>query len=73
MLSGIETYILSDEMLKKINSLTDSAKKNIVFTKEQDYIIKEYYHKKSKQELSKLLGICENTLRKRFRELETEV
>ena len=66
----IETAKISEEMLAKINSLRDAGRAPVeIFTKEQDAIILEFYEKKNKIELSKLLGVCENTMRRRYKEL----
>lgn len=41
-----------------------------VWTAEQDYLILTYWPTRRQAEVAKTLGICENTCRKRYRELK---
>lgn len=72
MLSGIDKFKLTEEMQNKINALHDSDNtgNKRQFTKEQDYIILNYYMVKNKEELAELLGCDRGTLRKRYKELK---
>ena len=74
MKTEIQHFTISDEMRKKLESLTDSGNgnKKRQFTPEEDAIIKEYFPKKNKQELARILGMCENTMRERYKVLVNE-
>ena len=62
--------LISDEMRAKLDSLSDTyVQKGRKFTEAEDAIILEYYPRKNKNELSEVLGICENSLRRRYKEL----
>ena len=66
----IETVVISKEMLAKIDSLRDTERTPPKqFTEEQDAIILTFYKKKNKGDLSKLIGCCPGTMRKRYLEL----
>lgn len=61
---------ISCEMLQKLESINDSIRSHgVQFTQEQDEIIKQYYVKKNKRDLAKMMGICYNTLKRRYDEL----
>lgn len=55
--------IISKEMLEKLNKIKD---KKFEHTKENDKIILEYYNKKDKTELSKVLNMSLSSLRNRY-------
>ena len=61
---------ISKEMMLKIEKLQSGHRSKVEFTPEQDAVILEYYEKKNKQQLSKLLGVAEGTMRKRYKELK---
>ena len=73
MMSGTETFTLSEEMKKKLDSLSGSMKGKFAFTSEQDYIIVNYYELKNKEELAELIGCDRGTLLRRFKELKKNV
>lgn len=60
---------ISAEMRAKLDALSESGGVGKMFTPEIDAILLEYWPKKHKGELSKLLGMSDTTLRKRYREL----
>jgi len=62
--------IISAEMLSKLEALQDGTTGKIIFTPKEDEIILQFWEKKNKAELSKLLGYSENTIRNRFKELK---
>lgn len=72
MISGkIEEVKISKKMLEQIESLRDSERTPPrQFTPEQDAIILQFYEKKNKKDLSRLLGCCEGTMRKRYLDLK---
>jgi DNA-directed RNA polymerase specialized sigma24 family protein len=69
----IKGFQLSDEMREKLDKLskagTSSGK---LFTKEQEFVILEYFHKKNKDELADLLGVNISTLRRHYKRLKKE-
>lgn len=66
----IETVVISKEMLAKIDSLRDTERTPPKqFSIEQDAIMLKYYEKKNKKDLAELLGVCQSTMRKRYKEL----
>lgn len=68
--SKTETYTISKKMLEQIESLRDTERTPPrQFTEEQDAIIKNFYMKKNKKDLAKLLGCCEGTMRRRYKDL----
>jgi hypothetical protein len=70
MRKTVENFNISEEMMAKLDGLRDAGRgARKVFTREEDAIIKEFYVKKDKKELSKMLGVCASTLRQRYREL----
>lgn len=60
---------ISPETRAQLDALPDVSPTKVKFTPEQDEIIKEYYVKKNKADLCKIIGCSEKTLRKRYREL----
>jgi len=72
-MTSIEKFTLSDEMQKKLDSLSSSTKNKFTFTPEQDYIILNYYELKNKYELADLIGCDRGTLLRRFKELKKNV
>ena len=70
MISGIESFELSEEMQKRLDNIKPADNIKFKFTKEQDYIIKNYYETKNKHELAKLMGCSRDTLLKRYKELK---
>lgn len=70
MISSKEHPAISKEMLAKIDSLRNSERTPPKsFTKEQDAIILQFYVKKNKEDLAKLIGVSIGTLRKHYLEL----
>lgn len=66
----VQFYEISDEMLDKLAEIDDAGKKgNLLFTKEQEAIIVEYFPKKNKEQLAELLGVNVGTLRKYYKRL----
>jgi len=61
---------ISKEMMLKIEELQSGHRSKVEFTPEQDAVILEYYEKKNKSQLAKLLGVAEGTMRNRYRELK---
>ena len=61
--------IISAEMLSKLEALQNGTVGKVIFTPEEDEMILQFWEKKNKAELSKLLGYSENTIRNRFKEL----
>jgi DNA-directed RNA polymerase specialized sigma subunit len=55
---------ISAEMISKLEQLKDAGAAPFTLSEEQKAIIMEYYHKKDKRELAKLLGMSETTLRR---------
>lgn len=66
----VQFYEISEEMLDKLAEIDDAGKKgNLLFTKEQEAIIVEYFPKKNKEQLAELLGVNVGTLRKYYKRL----
>lgn len=54
-------------MSQKINAIQDTRyARSRTFTEEEDAIILQYFRIKHKHKLAALLGMCANTLRKRY-------
>ena len=62
-------YNITDDMREKLDALADSAPGRVIFTPEMEAIILEYYPKKNKVELAKLLGLSRWALQNKYREL----
>jgi hypothetical protein len=70
MKTSLETFKISKEMQAKIDTLRDSERTPAKsFTAEQDAIISQFYVKKNKDDLAKLIGVSVGTMRKRYLEL----
>jgi len=68
-----ETFKLSEEMLEKLNAIRDAGHNTVKeFTAEQDAMILEFYDKKNKAGLAKIVGVCASTMRNRHKELTEE-
>lgn len=67
--SNVTRVEISAEMKARLDSLTDSPTQEKKFKPEVDAILLEYWPKKNKTELAKMLGFSDTTLRKRYREL----
>ena len=71
--SKLEDTKISKKMLEQIESLRDTERTPPrQFTDEQDAIIKNFYLKKNKKDLANLIGCCESTMRKRYKELTND-
>ena len=69
----VETFQLSEDMLDKLNALRGAGHNTTKeFTAEQDAMILEFYDKKNKADLSKIVGVCVSTMRNRSKELMEE-
>lgn len=69
MMKSVKEVNISADMIKKIEKLKDGGSKPFVLSKEHKAIIMEYYYKKDKRELAKLLGMSEATLRRHHKDL----
>ena len=65
----VETFTISEDMIKKIEQLKDGGSKPFTLSEEQKAIIMEYYYKKDKRQLARLLGMSEATLRRHHKDL----
>lgn len=69
----IKTFELSDEMRKKLDGIKNASNSSgKVFTKEEEFVILEYYEKKNKEQLAEMLGINASTLRKYYLKLKAK-
>jgi transcription initiation factor TFIIIB Brf1 subunit/transcription initiation factor TFIIB len=68
-LSNTTVVEISAEMRAKLEALEDSPINTRRFTPETDAILLEYWTRKRRPELAKLLGFSDTTLRKRYKEL----
>jgi len=63
---------ISPELKAQLDAIPDSTyRQGFIFTPEHDIIIKEYYNRKPKEALCKIIGCSENTLRSRYRALNS--
>ena len=69
MMKSVKEVNISADMIKKIEQLKDGGSKPFTLSEEQKAIIMEYYYKKDKRELARLLGMSEATLRRHHKDL----
>jgi DNA-directed RNA polymerase specialized sigma subunit len=69
MMKSVKEVNISADMIKKIEKLKDGGPKPFTLSEEQKTIIMEYYYKKDKRELARLLGMSEATLRRHHKDL----
>lgn len=69
MMKEIREVKISTDMMEKLSQLKDGGTKPFTLSDEQKAIIKEYYYKKDKRALAKLLGMSEATLRRYHKDL----
>lgn len=73
MMRQVETVKISADVIAKLEKLKDAGKTPLKLTEEQEAIILEYYNKKDKIELAKFIGISENSLRRHYKRLASDV
>ena len=69
MMKSVKEVNISADMIKKIEKLKDGGSKPFTLSGEQKAIIMEYYYKKDKRQLARLLGMSEATLRRHHKDL----
>ena len=69
MMKSVKEVKISADMIKKIEKLKDAGVTPFTLSEEQKVIIMEYYYKKDKRELARLLGMSEATLRRHHKDL----
>ena len=69
MMKSVKEIKISGEMIEKLNRLKDGGSRPCILSEEQKAIIIEYYYKKDKRELARLLGMSEATLRRHHKDL----
>ena len=69
MMKSVKEVKISADMIKKIEKLKDAGVTPFTLSEEQKAIIMEYYYKKDKRELARLLGMSEATLRRHHKDL----
>lgn len=67
--SSVTRVEISAEMKARLDAIADSPANTKGFTPEMDTILLEYWPKKNKSELAKVLGFSDTTIRRRYREL----
>jgi DNA-directed RNA polymerase specialized sigma subunit len=69
MMNSVTEVNISREMMEKLAGLKDAGTAPFTLSEEQKAIIMEYYYKKDKRELARLLGMSEATLRRHHKDL----
>lgn len=67
-IDGLEVFTIDADLIEKFEALEPAAKR-VIWTKEKDELLLLYWPKKNHVEVSKLLGVCPNTARARYRTL----
>jgi transcription initiation factor TFIIIB Brf1 subunit/transcription initiation factor TFIIB len=67
---SIRELRISEDMLNELDKLPPAGDRKLVkWTPEMDQILLAYWEKKRQVAVAKIIGVCENTARKRYRML----